>query len=29
MGYIDFEKTVAAGNYDPLPIVLRAARAAG
>jgi ornithine--oxo-acid transaminase len=26
MGYIDFEKTVAAANYDPLPIVLREAR---
>src|SRR4051812_35934206 len=26
MGYIDFEKTVAAGNYDPLPIVLREAK---
>jgi ornithine--oxo-acid transaminase len=25
MGYIDFEKTVAAGNYDPLPIVLKQA----
>jgi ornithine--oxo-acid transaminase len=23
MGYIDFEKTVAAANYDPLPIVLQ------
>jgi ornithine--oxo-acid transaminase len=26
MGYIDFEKTVAAANYDPLPIVLRHAK---
>jgi ornithine--oxo-acid transaminase len=26
MGYIDFEKTVAAANYDPLPIVLREAK---
>ncbi|HEX2137907.1 MAG TPA: ornithine--oxo-acid transaminase [Microvirga sp.] len=26
MGYIDFEKTVAAANYDPLPVVLREAR---
>jgi ornithine--oxo-acid transaminase len=26
MGYIDFEKTVAAANYDPLPIVLRQAK---
>jgi ornithine--oxo-acid transaminase len=26
MGYIDFEKTVAAANYDPLPIVLRRAK---
>ena len=25
MGYIDFERTVAAGNYDPLPIVLKQA----
>src|SRR3712207_9512855 len=23
MGYIDFEKTVAAANYDPLPVVLQ------
>ena len=26
MGYIDFEKTVAAANYDPLPVVLREAK---
>src|SRR5215210_6117296 len=26
MGYVDFEKTVAAANYDPLPIVLRQAK---
>jgi ornithine--oxo-acid transaminase len=26
MGYIDFEKTVTAANYDPLPVVLRQAR---
>lgn len=26
MGYIDFEKAVAAANYDPLPIVLRQAK---
>jgi ornithine--oxo-acid transaminase len=26
MGYIDFEKTVTASNYDPLPIVLRQAK---
>jgi ornithine--oxo-acid transaminase len=26
MGYIDFERTVAAANYDPLPIVLREAK---
>jgi ornithine--oxo-acid transaminase len=25
MGYIDFEKTIVAGNYEPLPIVLRQA----
>ena len=26
MGYIEFEKTVTASNYDPLPIVLRQAK---
>ena len=26
MGYVDFERTVAASNYDPLPIVLHQAK---